>query len=469
MMKSNRATNGGFASVIKLLFKIFTGAGKLMGGKLRNKKAASNRVVDPGMRFLDETTDLLAIVDRKSHYRFVNRAYADIHGKNVEDFTGSHAKDFLGEDVFETIVRPNLEKTFAGEKITYESAFDFGEGRIRYMEVRYFPLRNDRGEIEFAAIVNRDVTELKKSETTHKKSGEFLYKMVNTIEDPVFVKDENLRYVVVNEKYCTLLDKKRDEITGKTDHDIYAQRLADEFEKIDRIVLSKFEPVLSENNIFLQNENLALSTKKSLFVDSLTGQKFIVGTIRDITEQKKTAEILSYMATHDPLTGLPNRMLFYEHLKLQLHHAERFHKIFALVALDLDKFKQVNDELGHAAGDNLLIEVSGRLCNLLRKSDTVSRIGGDEFILILPELKNTEEACSVAEKILSEIKKPYILDGHEALISVSIGIATYPDCGTDGDTLKKNADEAMYIAKNKGRDAYCCFGSEPKEILSPQE
>lgn len=464
MMKSDKTFNLRFVPVIKRMFKFFTGTTALMSGKVSKRKVSLSRATEPGMRFLDETTDLLAIVDRKSIYRFVNRAYADIHGKTAEDFAGSHVKDFLGMDVFDTIVRPNLEKTFTGEKINYESAFDFGEGRIRYMEVRYFPLRDDNGKVEFVAIVNRDVTDLKKSETTHKKSGEFLYKMVNTIEDPVFVKDEKLRYVVVNEKYCILLGKSRTAITGKTDNEIFPQKKADEFEDNDRIVLSTFEPIINETEIILNNETRILSTKKSLFVDSLTGHKFIVGTIRDVTEQKKTAEILSYMATHDPLTGLSNRMLFYEHLNQQLNHAKRYGKIFALIALDLDKFKQVNDELGHAAGDNLLIEASARLRNLLRKSDTVSRIGGDEFILILPELKNTQEACKVAEKILCEIKKPYMLDGHEAVISVSIGIATYPDCGTDGDTLKKNADEAMYVAKNNNRDTYCYFGDEPKEL-----
>jgi len=160
------------------------------------------------------------------------------------------------------------------------------------------------------------------------------------------------------------------------------------------------------------------------------------------------------MAYHDSLTGLPNRKLFSDRLGIALAQTQRNKKEAGIAMLDLDNFKGVNDTLGHAAGDLLLKAVSERLSAALRKSDTVARIGGDEFVLILPNLKGTEAAAQVAQKIVDGFRKPFLIDTHQLVVTTSIGIAVYPNDGTDEETLLKNADTAMYQAKEAGRDRY---------------
>ena len=183
----------------------------------------------------------------------------------------------------------------------------------------------------------------------------------------------------------------------------------------------------------------------------------VVGFIRDITERKRAEEELAYMASHDALTGMPNRMLFNDRVTLALAYAQRNQQKLAVILLDLDYLKDVNDTLGHSVGDKLLRAVGERLTGLLRKSDTVARMGGDEFMLVLPETARAEDAAKIASKILEAIRRPFAFDGHEIHITTSIGIAMYPDDGEDADALMRDADMAMYRAKAKGRDNYQCY------------
>jgi diguanylate cyclase (GGDEF)-like protein/PAS domain S-box-containing protein len=174
----------------------------------------------------------------------------------------------------------------------------------------------------------------------------------------------------------------------------------------------------------------------------------------EIIERKRAEETIRQLAHHDALTGLPNRRLFNDRLNLALAYAHRNQQNLAVMLLDLDHFKDVNDTLGHGVGDQLLQAVGDRLTSLLRRSDTVARMGGDEFMLLLPEIAQVEDAAQVAAKILEAFRKPFVCDGHEIHTTTSIGIALYPNHGEDVDTLMKNADTAMYRAKDQGRDSY---------------
>lgn len=172
----------------------------------------------------------------------------------------------------------------------------------------------------------------------------------------------------------------------------------------------------------------------------------------EIAERIRAEETIRQMAYHDVLTGLPNRMLFNDRCMLALAHADRNKQRLALMVLDLDQFKDINDTLGHSVGDQLLQAVSNRLAKLLRKTDTIARMGGDEFLLLLPKIVQTHHTFMIAQKILEAIRKPFVLASHELKITTSIGIAIYPDDGEDIDTLMKNADIALYHAKGQGRD-----------------
>jgi len=178
------------------------------------------------------------------------------------------------------------------------------------------------------------------------------------------------------------------------------------------------------------------------------------GVNQDITERKQSEEKIRQMAYHDSLTGLPNRKLFSDRLGIVLAQAQRNQKTVGIAMIDLDNFKKVNDTLGHDVGDLLLLATTKRLIAALRKSDTVARFGGDEFLLILPDMNEIEDTIQVARKIVDSFSKPFLIDTHQLLVTTSIGIAFYPQDGIDEGTLLKNADIAMYQAKQAGRGRY---------------
>jgi two-component system cell cycle response regulator len=160
------------------------------------------------------------------------------------------------------------------------------------------------------------------------------------------------------------------------------------------------------------------------------------------------------LALYDALTGLPNRRLLMDRLSLSIAHAHRNRSTMAVLYLDLDKFKEVNDSLGHDAGDMLLNMVAARLVSMVREEDTVARLGGDEFVIALWELSQVEDAAKLASKVVQDLSKPYIIQGHNVHISASVGIGIYPMHGEDGETLMKSADTSMYGAKRKGKNDY---------------
>ena len=178
------------------------------------------------------------------------------------------------------------------------------------------------------------------------------------------------------------------------------------------------------------------------------------GTIVDITDRKTAQEQMEYQAYHDALTGLPNRLLFRDRIDIALAHAKRHRTAAAVMFLDLDQFKLVNDSLGHTVGDALLQEVATRLVLSIRADDTVARMGGDEFTVLLTDVKDAGSSAVVAQKLLEAISQPMVIEGHELYVTTSIGIARSPEDGTDAETLLKRADGAMYRAKEAGRNNY---------------
>jgi diguanylate cyclase (GGDEF)-like protein/PAS domain S-box-containing protein len=186
----------------------------------------------------------------------------------------------------------------------------------------------------------------------------------------------------------------------------------------------------------------------------------MVCVARDITERTYAEEQIKHLAYHDALTGLPNRLLFKDRLTVALSHAHRDRTRLAVLFLDLDRFKVINDSLGHNIGDHLLQAVAARVQACVRQSDTLARLGGDEFTLLLPSLTRIDDATPVAVKILEAVRHPFHIDGREFLISTSIGVSLYPEDGTDAETLIKNADTAMYQAKEQGRDTYQLFNAQ---------
>jgi diguanylate cyclase (GGDEF)-like protein/PAS domain S-box-containing protein len=225
---------------------------------------------------------------------------------------------------------------------------------------------------------------------------------------------------------------------------------------------------LPPNSVLIRRDGLEIPVEDSVapIHDRDRRATGAVIAFRDATVARKFAEQMTYAAEHDFLTGLPNRMLFNDRVGQAIALAWRHRKLVAVLFLDLDGFKQINDSWGHAAGDKLLQSVASRLGDCVRGSDTVSRQGGDEFVVLLSEVEDSEEPAIIATRMLAAVSEARFVDQHGLHVTTSIGIAVYPDDGLDAATLIKNADTAMYQAKTKGHQSYQFFRPVPTAVRS---
>jgi diguanylate cyclase (GGDEF)-like protein/PAS domain S-box-containing protein len=307
------------------------------------------------------------------------------------------------------------------------------------------------------------------------ESKDFLDQIINTIPDPIFVKDKNHRWIVLNQAFCQLIGYPLQGVLEKSDYELFSTDEAQLFWQEDEWVLTTGLPHENEAKLTDATGTLHyIATKRSLHKDS-AGNVFLVGVIRDITERKQMEEELKrtaselaqsyqelkvsedrlrHQAYHDTLTNLPNRKLFSDRLNQALEWAAINNQIVAVLFIDLDGFKQINDTLGHDSGDLLLKEVAKRLTSCLRGSDTVARLGGDEFTVILPAIPRPQDVASVAQKIMTTLGEPVAIAQDLIQITASIGISLYPLNGEDAATLIKLADAAMYRSKELGKNQY---------------
>ncbi len=241
----------------------------------------------------------------------------------------------------------------------------------------------------------------------------------------------------------------RRQVTADRREDTADQReeIADQREEI----ANQREEAASVQATFSESTQAQLrEVNERLVVTAINAQK--------MTEAAElTAERISHIAEHDFLTGLPNRALLTDRLAQSIELAQRHGKKLALIYLDLDHFKHINDSLGHEIGDKVLQSAATRLQTCVRLSDTVSRQGGDEFVVLLPEVEDVQEAVVTAKKLIEAMAQPHLVTGHELRVTISIGISIYPDDGQDSETVVRNADTAMYQAKKTGRNTYQLF------------
>jgi len=227
--------------------------------------------------------------------------------------------------------------------------------------------------------------------------------------------------------------------------------------KIGNKVLGVMNVALKRAHDFSENEIRSLEFLGDQASIAIQNAKLYEQAQQEIADRKKAEKAIKHLANHDALTGLPNRRLFNERILLEISRAKRNKQKIGVMLFDLDQLKNVNDSYGHNVGDLLLQAVAQRLLGLLRKSDTVARMGGDEFLLILPEMQDQQDAIQTAERILTALSTPFLLEGYEVNITTSIGVSFFPDDGDDAETLIKRADIAMYKAKEKGGNIYHLF------------
>ena len=299
--------------------------------------------------------------------------------------------------------------------------------------------------------------------------------IVNTSPDIIYILDQDGHFTFINERIESLLGFSKEEIVGKhysflVHHDDMEQakyvfnerRIGTRAAKNIELRLKCKDDGKSRhfNNRTLPIELSAMGmyTTEDNPKNSYTGT---YGVARDVTERKIAEDTINFQAYHDLLTKLPNRALLNDRLSLAINQAKRENEKLAVMFLDLDRFKNINDSLGHMIGDELLQQVSVRLKECIRSADTLARFGGDEFTLMLPKLHNgQEDASKLAEKITNTLKQPFNVDGHELYVSASIGIALYPQDGTNIDSLIKHADVAMYHVKGQGKNGYQFYSNE---------
>lgn len=307
---------------------------------------------------------------------------------------------------------------------------------------------------------------LEQSESLHRY-------IVNSSPDIVFMLDREGRFCFLNRKVETLLGYRTSDLIGRHFGTLLVEEdairsnhaLRDPGISADRPVT--LEVRLRVSGSLSANRHFEITAfpvdqdtwggSDNLDEQYLSRHARYYGTARDITERKEAEAFISFQAYHDLLTRLPNRALFRDRLNLAITQARRSNQTMAVMFLDLDRFKVINDTLGHAMGDRLLQAVTQRLERCLRKGDTLSRFGGDEFTLLLPTVPGRDEASGVANKLIDALRAPFRLDNHDIFIGVSIGIAMFPEAGEQLDTLIRNADIAMYNVKARGKDGYCFF------------
>jgi diguanylate cyclase (GGDEF)-like protein/PAS domain S-box-containing protein len=235
---------------------------------------------------------------------------------------------------------------------------------------------------------------------------------------------------------------------------------------VPRLLNENFQNPVNGNVLIINyDDKVPIELSTALIRDQKDNVSGLVLVLHDLTERKRYEEKLRFSAIHDHLTELPNRFLFFDRLNVALAQAQRDGHQLAVLMLDLDEFKNVNDTWGHNIGDKLLQSVADHLIRMFRRSDTIARLGGDEFVLLLPEIPHVEVAQNVAERVVLSFNKPFVFEGLTISITASIGISIFPGDGEDADTLTRNADIAMYRAKDEGKNRFHLYSPELREFL----
>ena len=312
-------------------------------------------------------------------------------------------------------------------------------------------------------------------EQTHKRAEqdllrarEFLDSIIENIPIAVFAKDaKDSRYILLNRAGEEYYGMPREAMLGKTPEQIFPREIARVVSEQDRRVVDSGTPMVLEGHLLevgVKGHDRLVNSRKLLVRDGSGAPQYLVGVIEDVTERITNEARISHLAHHDALTDLPNRSAFNAALDERLERAQEGSTSFAVLSLDLDRFKEVNDVFGHPVGDMLMRAAADRIA--VEADDAfVARIGGDEFMILMPEDARREDVLTLAERLVEVIGKELEIDDYLSQVGVSVGIAVYPDDGVDAATLLANADSALYRAKREGRGRVCFFESEMDQEL----
>ncbi len=411
---------------------------------------------------IDSIPTPMCYVDANNLYRYVNDAFLGYVGMRSEDIVGRSVTEVLGKDRWE-LLKPHLERVRAGEALAVERLVKFADGRKRWMTVRLTP-RVANGEYLGYYATTSDIHEQKSVEQQLRRTNSILSAHFDNTPLAVIEWDTELRVVRWSGQAEAVFGYNAAEVLGRSlagwrhiyeEDEPAARRMID-----DLMHGRERHSTLRHRNYRKDGSVIWVEWHNSALRDETGRVISILSLAQDVSSRIQAEERLQYMATHDGLTGLPNSVLLNDRLDAALARATRARRRVGVMFLDLDHFKDVNDTLGHRIGDLLLKELARRIRAALRQSDVLARISGDEFVVVLEDLPDENAPERVARMILDEVRRPFHVEGNEIHVSGSLGLAVHPDDGGDAETLLKNADAAMYHAKELGRNGFRTFSTE---------
>jgi len=426
-----------------------------------------SRLQESENRFLGAMSVMVegfALLSPEGEYLFSNQTFNDFFQLPESHLIGqkpcSIRIDRLNEDgsVCPQEEYPAVETLRTGRPVRNRVlGFRFDDGSVRWAQINTSLVPMGEDGRAGVVLTFSEITERRKTEQALKLA----YEAIRQSGEGVFIVDAEQRVVSVNPAFETMTGFSAQEAVGKAPEFFALGRHDTSFLRDVREALQKHGHWQGEVWSRRKHGDFFLVWLGVSAVDDDKGQpQFYIYIFSDMTERKAAQEKIEFLAHHDALTGLPNRLLLRDRMELAMAKANRMKSRVAMIFLDLDRFKTINDSLGHPIGDALLREVVERLKACVRESDTISRQGGDEFVVLLDDIHDTDAVARVADKIHLHMAEPFLLEGHTLMTSFSMGVAMFPDDGDDFDVLMQKADTAMYHAKAAGRNAHRFFTEE---------
>jgi diguanylate cyclase (GGDEF)-like protein/PAS domain S-box-containing protein len=422
---------------------------------------------------LKNMTHGLCMFDREQRLVICNERYGEMYrlrpdqtksGATLQSILDARIAAGMTPQDADQYVHTRLEEVTGGDP--YYAVNELSNGRIYAVSHQPMP---DGGWV----ATHIDITEQRRADQELHETKQFLDSIIENIPVAVVVKDAKTRnYLLVNRAFETMLGVPRNGVLGRTVLNIHRAEDARSIDDADTESLQDSERVSYkeiEVNTPLRGPWMQ-ATNRMVIKDSQGDAKYLIAVIEDVTERKKAEQRIAFLAHHDALTGLANRAALAQKIEEAAARQRRRGEPFTVLLLDLDRFKQVNDTLGHPAGDTLLMDVATRLKSLLRETDVLARLGGDEFAIVQAgEANQREAASSLADRIIEMLGKPFDIAGGDISIGTSIGIALAPEHESGSDDLLKMADLALYRAKSAGRNGYCFFDPKMSEVASARQ
>jgi diguanylate cyclase (GGDEF)-like protein/PAS domain S-box-containing protein len=426
---------------------------QLLEAHERSEKVVSEQKLQLDVA-LNNMTHGLCMFDAEGHIVLFNRRYSEMMGQTAEYLQGLSLLDLFKHRKATGKFRGDPDEFFSGVMTSMRA----GKTTVREMvRVDGITLRVVDQPMDGGGWVAtyEDVTEQRRTERDRDRAKAFLDLVIDNVPSAIFVKrTSDWRYVLVNRAGEKFWGVSRQDMIGKTAAEVHPSAEAKVIDARDIELLESGKPLFDEREIITRFGVRSIHSRRLMVSDGEGAPPYVLGVVDDVTDRKAAEARIAQLAHYDALTNLPNRTLFREQLEKELTFVRRGAQL-AVLYLDLDHFKSINDTLGHPAGDELLKEAAERLRGCLRESDLIARLGGDEFAIVQTQLQNPKDAELLAQRLREAITgTPYDLGGHQTTTDLSIGIALAPGDGTEIDELIKRADMALYGAKAEGRANY---------------